>query len=161
MRLIPLRGQGGSLRAYATVDDPDFDWLNRWRWHLNTNGYAVRHQYLGGGRSRTIRMHRLIAKAPIGHEVDHINRNRLDNRRANLRVLPDRFAQMQNLPSHRDSTSRFRGVSWDRRRQRWAAQASLAGQHVFLGYYLLEDQAAAAAAAWRAQHMPYAVPEEH
>jgi len=61
----------------ALVDDADFDWLSRSKWHCSNDGYAV---------SGVVVMHRLIMDAPDGMEVDHIDRNKLNNRRSNLRV---------------------------------------------------------------------------
>jgi hypothetical protein len=76
MREIPLT-QG----KVTLVDDADYEWLSMWRWEYQS-GYAVRKE-----DGRTIRMHREITDCPPGFDVDHINRNRLDNRRSNLRVV--------------------------------------------------------------------------
>lgn len=42
MARIPLRDRHGEVRAFAIVDDADFEWLNQWRWHLDGEGYARR-----------------------------------------------------------------------------------------------------------------------
>jgi hypothetical protein len=102
-------------------------------------------------------LHRIIADAPRGKVVDHINGDPLDNRRANLRVC----TQAQNLAngrSHRDSTSRYRGVSWKRSEGVWRAQISVGGQRSrFLGQYRDEEAAARAYdEAARAQYGEYA-----
>lgn len=75
---------------FAIVDDEDFEYLNQWKWKLSTNGYAIRCPSNGkteDGRYKytTIRMHRVIMKPSFGFETDHINFDRLDNRRSNLR----------------------------------------------------------------------------
>lgn len=74
------------------VDDEDFEELNKWSWKLSTNGYAIRCPSNGkteNGRYKytTIRMHRVIMRTPNGLETDHINGNRLDNRKCNLRNI--------------------------------------------------------------------------
>lgn len=55
------------------------------KWHISDNGYVV-WRGIVNGKKRTIRLHRLIARADPGQIVDHKNRNRLDNRRSNLRI---------------------------------------------------------------------------
>jgi len=73
----------------AIVDDSDYERLSKFKWcyHL---GYAIR--YAGGGRKqrRFERMHRVVNNTPDGFFTDHINRNKLDNRRANLRTVKHR-----------------------------------------------------------------------
>lgn len=134
------------MRAYALVDDEDFEWLNQWRWALTGDGCYVSRKYRvgprSGNRTKTIRMHRAILGLDEGHpfHVDHLNHDGLDNRRGNLRVVT-RFENMQNRLPQRGSSSRFRGVSWDRRRQRWAAETKLYGRRFWLGYF--EDEAEA------------------
>jgi len=83
MKIIPLT-QGKT----ALVDDEMFDYLNQWKWCAHNNGggfYALRNVRVDG-KHRQILMHRLVASAPDGLDVDHINHNTLDNRRGNLRV---------------------------------------------------------------------------
>ena len=87
MKQIPLT-QG----KFALIDDEDFEALNKWSWKLSTNGYAIRCPSNGKtekGRYKytTVRMHRVIMKPPHGFVIDHINANRLDNRRSNLRIV--------------------------------------------------------------------------
>ncbi len=74
VKTIPL-GEG----FYAYVDAADFEWLSRWTWCLY-NGCAGRRE-----KGKLILMHRQIMQPPPGMIVDHKNRNKLDNTRANLR----------------------------------------------------------------------------
>lgn len=77
---------------FALIDDEDADDISQFRWHAlesaNNPGryYAYRRARLRPGPSVTLYMHRAIMKPPIGFHVDHINHNRLDNRRCNLRI---------------------------------------------------------------------------
>jgi len=152
---IPLRARDGSIRAYAIVDAADATWLNQWHWSLS-HGYAVRGTYRGGVQ-RSIRMHRELMASQLskGLTPDHINRNRLDNRRANLRVITQQ-QNMQNQASQIGRTSIFRGVHFDRQTGLWRAEVKTAGKRFRLGRFASEVDAAEAARIVRLREMPYA-----
>ena len=66
---------------FTIVDETDYDWLTQWKWCFGSNGYAIRSEYKYLSPERKIlRMHRIILNAPATMFVDHINRNKLDNR---------------------------------------------------------------------------------
>jgi hypothetical protein len=164
-REVPLLRRDGSVRAVALVDAADHEHLVGFRWFQNSNGYAVRLEHQPGGNPRAVLMHRDLMGLEYGDrsETDHINRNRLDNRRANLRVVT-RGQQLQNVSSHVGSTSRFRGVYWaDRtatgRVSKWRAQAGLNGTMTRLGTFESEVDAAIAVETWRRENMPFAEPD--
>ena len=139
---IPLRAQNGSIRAYALVDAVDSDWLNQWRWSFQ-GGYAYRTVRLDGGKRRSpIYMHRAILglSAGDGFECDHKNRDRLDNRRENLRKVP-KGVNIQNQMG-RVRTSAHRGVAWDKQRCKWESYLSVRGKKVKLGRFASEIEAA-------------------
>ena len=79
-RLIPLSGG----KAHAIVDAEAFEFLSLWNWSVTDKGYARRVMCIDGASS-LIWMHRFIMSPPPGIDVDHINRNPLDNRLCNLR----------------------------------------------------------------------------
>jgi hypothetical protein len=157
---IPLYGRDGSVRGRVLVDEDDWLHFVRFRWSLNDNGYAVstasRPNPIGPVPRVTHYLHRLVAglKHGDGHEVDHINRDRLDCRRANLRSVTA-GQNRQNLTPRKRSTSGYRGVSWHKGAGKWLAEAKVAGKHYYLGLFADEVEAGAAAAACRARHMPY------
>ena len=128
--------------------DPDQGTLASRRWTLTAQGYAV-----AGGDL----MHRAVAGLVKGDGlyVDHINRDKLDNRRENLRVGTQAL-NCQNLPSQR-GTSRYRGVSWDKAKGKWAACVMLDRRTRHLGRFDSEVEAAVAARRFRREHMPFAV----
>ena len=76
-------------------------------------------------------MHRAIMQPAKGMDVDHINGNRLDNRRSNLRVV----TRSQNLTNRKGampkSKTGIRGVCFDKARGQWVAQAKLNGRSAF------------------------------
>jgi hypothetical protein len=137
--------------AEALVDATDFPLLSMYRWHLR-RGYAFRSN---GGKTK-IAMHREIMGTTHirGHalEVDHINRNKLDNRRANLRRVPTVINQ-HNRVSRPGSSSRFRGVTWHRGAGKWQAQLKFAGRGIYVGLFTDEAEAAEAVAQRRAQEL--------
>lgn len=149
---IPLRNRVGEVIAYALVDAADYDRvLAAGPWHLH-HGYA-RHTV---NTRQHVYMHRVVLNLPPGRvpATDHRNRDRLDNRRANLRA-GSYATNAQNVPS-RGGYSDHRGVTWDKRSGRWMAQAGLNGKKHHMGYYDREEEAARAAAEWRRANMPYA-----
>lgn len=104
---------------------------------------------------QTFAMHRQILglEAGDGCEVDHRNGDGLDNRRSNLRLVT-RAQNKQNV-SARGGYSKHRGVTFDRRRQKWKAQVKLNGTTHNVGRFDDELEAARAASAFRRQHMPF------
>jgi hypothetical protein len=126
----------------AIVDDGDFLEVSRWKWTWTPNqrgdGYAARWERHGKRRIK-IYLHRFLMDAEPGQQVDHVNGDSMDNRRANLRVC----TAMQNYANRRcttGATSRYRGVYRDRRRGRWCARVSDA----WLGSFDSEEAAARA-----------------
>lgn len=139
---------GDLIRAYALVDPVDAA-LASHRWSWFGKGYAAVNGLL---------MHRVILglSPNDGFEADHVDRDKMNNRRANLRAIP-KGKNQQNTRSRRGSTSQYRGVSWNTRDQRWIAQACLNGHRFYLGQSKSEVEAAEMARAFRAEHMPYAI----
>jgi len=93
--------------AFALVDDADCAWLIQWRWRLNSHGYAIRSIYIEG-RSFYFNMHREILNAERGQFVDHIDHNRLNNTRDNLRFVT-RQQNMQYRRNHSNNSTSASG----------------------------------------------------
>lgn len=123
---IPLtKGQS------TLVDDADYAWLTQWRWRLNSKGYVVR-SYTQNGAVVVVNMHRLIMQPPPRLVVDHIDHDKLNNTRANLRLL----TQQQNLMNRRmfrNNTTGFKGVTY--RDGKWHASLEKDGVGIHLGYH--------------------------
>lgn len=144
MREIPV-GRDGLV---ALVDDADFETVSKYRWHPWTwqraNGsidgpYAHAH-VKRDGRWTTVRMHVLITGVHTG--IDHDNGMTLDNQRHNLRVA----TAAQNAANARvkPHSSRYKGVAWNRRDNRWHARIMVGGKLRHLGYFTDETVAARA-----------------
>jgi hypothetical protein len=152
--LIFLRTRDGSVSGQTVVDAEDFAVLDAYEWRLHTYGYAIRS---APGR-RQVRMHRAIMDAPKGVMVDHKDRDRLNNRRSNLRFAT--AAQNgQNVGVRTDSLTGARGVTQGRN-GRWQARATLNGEFCHIGMFDSLELAATAASSWRAEHMPFSVLDE-
>lgn len=154
---IPLRRRDGSIRAHAVIDVED-EHLAVYRWCMHVCGYATRHLRLPDGQKTAVLLHRAVLGLVPGDGVqgDHIDRDRLNCRRSNLRVVTD-GQNKQNVPSTAGSSSRYRGVSWNGRRGKWEAEVTLNYVHHHLGRFDDEQEAAAVAQAWRLANMPYTV----
>lgn len=152
--LIPLRARDGSVRAYAIVDAADADFVNQWRWSLRSGGYVHR-----GTNSRGhYFLHRELLGCVEGDGVvvDHINRNRLDNRRSNIRATTKQ-GNGQNSSSQRGKSSQYRGVHWSKTSKCWIVQVKVDGRAKHIGRFTDEEEAARAAQAARRMHYSHAV----
>lgn len=114
-------------------------------WYVMTRGY-VAHSFKEKHRkfSTTVKLHRLIMNATPEQVVDHINGNKLDNRRENLRVCTQAENTRNNRTPRKNKTSRFKGVSWYPRGNRWKAQIQVNKQKKHIGYFPSEEEAALA-----------------
>lgn len=110
----------------------------------STNGDGYQQIGLFGKRYKAHRLAFLIVHGrwPSG-EIDHLNRRRTDNRKANLREAT-RLQNMQNKGVYRNNTSGVTGVRWDARLGKWAASRTIAGKRQHLGVFETLEAAAAA-----------------
>lgn len=160
---LPLRRRDGSIHAYAIIDaGEDADRLAALRWHLSSWGYARRSIALPNNRFKSVALHRdvmgLTSDDP--RRVDHINGDPLDNRRANLRFATSAENAQNRRGSNRGARSRYRGVTWSKKSQKWAAGAMLEGKQHWLGVFDDEFAAALRAVEFRAEHMPFSADAE-
>ena len=85
-------------------------------------------------------MHRLILNAGSGQQVDHIDKNGLNNTRGNLRFCT--IAQNAQNRRHRGGASQYRGVFWYEKSSRWGVRITARRETQFLGLFLSEEEAA-------------------
>jgi len=133
VKTIPL-GDG----VYAYVDAADYEWLSQWHWRLYGSGYAGRYE-----KGKKIFMHRQIMQPPKGKIVDHIDANRANNCRCNLRVCT-RPENMHNKRKHSGSSSLFKGVGYLKGRRKWYSRIWFMGERISLGNFDDEVEAARA-----------------
>lgn len=83
---IIVRNKQGAIKGKALIDLDDVDKCKRFKWGMYSNGYF----YGNINKILRIRLHRFVLGLDdwnINNEVDHINRNRADNRKSNLRIV--------------------------------------------------------------------------
>lgn len=137
MKSITLRG------VTVVFDDADEMAVSDHAWWLTPQGYAVTSIRRDDGTRRCIGMHRLLLGDPPQDVVDHINRNRQDNRRENLRACST-SQNMRNQATRSGKSARFRGVS--KRGDKWQVVVRINGRITWLGSFDDESVAGAAAA---------------
>lgn len=126
-----------SQGKFAIVDDEDYEIISKLKWHYNNCGYATH----CGCRNVQLLMHREILKLQKGEFCDHINGNKLDNRKCNLRkATKSQNAMNQRLKS--TNKSGIIGVSWDSGTKKWRAQIRLNGKSIYLGICSNKEDAA-------------------
>lgn len=120
-------------RVLALIDVEDISLVKDSLWHVGGGGYAKSgdHKF----------MHRLILNAPEGSQVDHINGNKLDNRRSNLR-LATASQNRANKGKIVNNTSGYKGVSLSGKK--WAADIAMNKVKVRLGRFDTPEEAAKA-----------------
>lgn len=133
--------------ATVKVDDEDFEFLNDFKWgQLGSKSgkltYACRGVRVNGKYSKIL-MHRELMGNPEGKMIDHINGDKLDNQKSNLRIV-DRAKNLQNSKLRSDSKGKYKGVR-KVYKEGFNARIQIApGKRLFLGYFKTEKEAALA-----------------
>lgn len=136
MKEIPL-----SQNKVTIVDDEDYEFLNQWKWYAirdHNNYYAARSIHVKD-KCHQVRIHKVLMNPLNGYEVDHKNRDGLDNRKSNLRVC----LHSENGRNRRPwGKSKYLGVSyWNRS---LVANIQVNRKNIRLGSYRSEEEAAKA-----------------
>jgi len=118
----------------AYIDKKHKYLLDCFYWGLNSQGYL---QTRAG--NKLVRMHHALLGQPINLVIDHINRNKKDNREENLRICTQ-LNNSRNFTLHKNNSSGIRGVSKVKSTGKWRARISIRGKEINLGHYeKLED----------------------
>jgi hypothetical protein len=134
---IPLINNKEEVVDFAIVDEDDFAKVAEYNWSKTTEFYA--NATING---KPIRMHQfIIGKAPLGQVIDHINGNKLDNRRENLQFCTKK-QNGQNIEKKENTTSQYKGVSWNTSANKWIVGSKMDGKQVRLGTFDDEIEAA-------------------
>jgi hypothetical protein len=129
---------------WTVLDAEDYYRFGNFKWSLGghkKNFYAVRGIKNEDGEMKIVRLHREIIKPPEKFVVDHKNGDSLDNRRANLRLATRGQNVCNKRKTKRETSSRFIGVSFDKRYGLWSAYIGHCRKRKFLGNYKSEVEA--------------------
>jgi hypothetical protein len=145
MKTIPLSNSS----KVAMVDDEDYDFLSKWKWRLDSVGYASRSTYQGKGHRIPVRMHRFLLGLTKGDgkEVDHIDNNRLNYQRSNMRICTH-AENCRNLSFQKNKKNKRKGVYKIKYTRSygvyyyWKAQICVNGKRTYLGIFKTEEEAA-------------------
>lgn len=134
----------------AIVDDEDYYWVSQWNWfatEISGIWYARRSKKKGVLRnceSFEVYLHRVVTRTTNKKlVVDHLDTNGLNNQKSNLRVCT--LAENNNhTSSHKDSTSKYLGVSYDSTRHKWKVSLRYQGKTILNKRFDTEIEAARA-----------------
>lgn len=128
----------------AFVDDEDFEHLNQWKWNADKVGcnYYAKRTYIKADLTRgSIYMHRVVMKAEKGEIIDHKDGNGLNNQKNNTRKCT---SSQNNTNKQGRGLSKYRGVCWNKDRNKWKSQIFVNKKEIFLGLFKDEIEAAIA-----------------
>ncbi len=131
---IKLFNKNDEVVAKTVIDEIDFRKVNKSKWWLN-KGYAV-----GFVNGRHIKLHQYILGNKPGYDIDHINRDKLDNRRNNLRHI----THSQNIVNSKISISNKSGrigVHWGKHIKKWIAEIKFNRKIIYLGSFVDKNKA--------------------
>lgn len=149
-RVFPIH-----VKSHTYIDEEDLQRVSEIKWRRNEkNGYVIKGVYksITNGKQKAVKMHLhrfvlgLVDKkankiCTCGYEVDHKNRNPLDNRKSNLRICTHAQNQRNKTKMKRKGQSKYRGV-YLAKNKKWIASIRVDGKIIALGRFDTEDQAA-------------------
>ena len=140
-KLITLVGKHGEGKK-VKVSPQDYDKLSKYRWFYSN---VVATNVKIGDKYKKVSMHRMIMNPPQDKVVDHINGDKLDNRRSNLRICTQK-ENTRNRKSHKGSISEYKGVTFikELKKRKWFAYIHLDGKRKNIGTFKTEEEAARA-----------------
>lgn len=141
-QLIYLYNTYGTLIIDGTTfyfDIEDLPIIQSRSWYKDKDGYLA-HCYYYNGKRCFVSFHRIIMGAKRNEVVDHINKNRADNRKANLRIC-ERTENDRNRGLYSTNTSGVTGVHFDQKRGKWAASITYNNKRLFIGRFEFKEDA--------------------
>lgn len=130
---------------FLLIDEEDFDKVKKHKWKKSSRGYAtvlLWRKENGRKIGKSTPIHQLIFKPEEGKLVDHINRNKLDNRKENLRSVTAQQNMWNKASTRAFHSSKYKGVSFCDQTKKWKATLSINGKRKTLGRFNEEEDAA-------------------
>lgn len=149
MKLIPLSKKGRKHKGkyFAQVDDEDYEMLMKFNWSVSISAktnYAI-WSIIKDGIHHTIKLHRMIMRITDPKvEVDHLDHNGLNCQKNNLRAGTKSNNQWNRNIDKTNKSSRYIGVTWKKKNNRWEVHISHNNKRVQIGCFIDEIQAAKA-----------------
>lgn len=112
-------------------DLDDYEQIKDYCWYVSINGYITTRLY---NERKQIRLHRLLMNFPDKMVVDHINHNKLDNRKCNLRICFQK-ENASNKSKSKNNTSGVTGVCWHKKAKKWHSQIKHNRKNIHLGLF--------------------------
>lgn len=138
MKLLPITNRNKTIVGYTQVDDDVWQWARRCRWCFKDNTHTYVQGY--GTGTKPTSLHRQIVEAQKGDLVDHIDRNTLNNQLMNLRIVDKRTSNL-NRGFPKNNKSGYIGVSFDKVKRLWVAQATIYNKKIWIGRYTTPEKA--------------------
>lgn len=120
-------------------DIDDIHVIESRNWYQDKDGYLVSY-YFYAGKRRCVRFHRIVMNAQAQQYIDHINKNKADNRKQNLRYC-SRIENDRNRGVYSTNNSGVTGVHFDKRRNRWVASITYNNKRIFIGRFYSKEEA--------------------
>lgn len=130
---------------FATVDEEDYPYLSRFTWQaaVYKNQYRAVRTIGKDGKDISLPMECFLITNRKGFIYSHINGDTLDNRKENLTTISQPH-KLQKAKKRTETTSKYKGVYWDKRGKRWAVSINKNNKKYHIGYFKIEVEAALA-----------------
>ena len=130
-------------RVYEVLCDVDIhEQVKNYAWFISKAGYAF--SRMGKGRKgKWVYLHRYVIEAKQGDQVDHIDQNKLNNLRANLRLCTSQQNKW-NIGLTKRNSSGYKGISWDKKNKKWEANIRIDRKNHKIGRFDSKELAALA-----------------
>lgn len=127
---------------FAIVDDEDYPYLNRFKWSLNNGNYVVLQIQRKKEKITSIKLPEFIlGKKHWWEDFIYKNKNPLDNRKENIMIGDHSSKLSYSRKTSKISTSIYKGVSWNKSKNRWRARINFHCKEYHLGFYKSEKEA--------------------
>lgn len=126
---------GNNEKCRVKIDTDKIKDIIHIKWHIDKNGYIA-----GLENGKQVKLHRKIMKPNKGIKVDHMNRDKLDNRVGNLRIVNSSQSTM-NRGIQKNNSSGVTGVKFDEKNSRWIARIGVYNKQIWLGSFNTANEA--------------------